>query len=411
MINDRAGIIPTGLVPSFVDSCFLNGISLCISDQRSRPSRDIKAPRVSLRDYQIKAIEAALGNEYIGTWWPRGVIHAATGSGKTEIAIALTQMIDNRYPKLFVVHRTDLMRQTVNRFKKAGLVVNENTHENKGLVDICVFTFQKLHSEIRNGTSSLGTYGTVFFDEAHMIAADLDKGNALAEISKRLENAYFRFGLTATPFMKDEYSNLLLEGATGQVLYKINNRELIERGYLTEAEVTMFTMNVRSSQTWPACYDEGIVMNRQRNEQIVESFKKNNGPTLIMVNRTGHGELLQSMLHKEKIDIPFADGTTDKNERERILNDLREGKLRGAVCSTIWDEGIDIPNLRTIILAGGGKSMIKNLQRLGRGLRTADDKAKLQVIDFFDSSSRTLKRHSETRKKLWESQGFDVTIV
>ncbi len=90
---------------------------------------------------------------------------------------------------------------------------------------------------------------------------------------------------------------------------------------------------------------------------------------------------------------------------------MKSGVLDGIIASTIFDEGIDLPNIQTVILAGGGKSEIKNLQRLGRGLRKTTGKVSLKLVDFIDTGSKTLKKHSEIRKGIWEEQGFVVKIL
>jgi superfamily II DNA or RNA helicase len=87
---------------------------------------------------------------------------------------------------------------------------------------------------------------------------------------------------------------------------------------------------------------------------------------------------------------------------------LQAGKEKAIITTTIYDDGVDLPDLRTLILAGGGKSTVANLQRIGRGLRKAAGKHEVLVIDFNDKTGAILKRHSTARKKVWKDEGFNI---
>ena len=137
---------------------------------------------------------------------------------------------------LFVVHRKDLLRQTHERFSKYGIhtgVVGDGKLQIDADINVC--TIQSIATAMKKKVdlSPVLEAEQVFFDEAHLIAAKLATGNQLVQFSRMLKHAYMRWGLTATPFMKDTYSNQLLEAVTGKTLYSISNAELIEMGHLT----------------------------------------------------------------------------------------------------------------------------------------------------------------------------------
>jgi superfamily II DNA or RNA helicase len=82
------------------------------------------------------------------------------------------------------------------------------------------------------------------------------------------------------------------------------------------------------------------------------------------------------------------------------------------IASPIFDEGIDVPRVDTVILACGGKSYVKLLQRIGRGMRKKDDgKNELIIIDFIDDTNKYLLKHSDRRIKTYVSEGFDAKVV
>lgn len=399
--------VPTGLVPRLL-SCF-QAIDFhpTIDDRRAQHGPlQLQEVTVPLRDYQIEAKQAAVRNMLGNTWWPRGVIQLATGGGKTELAAGMIQELD--VPTLFVVHRKDLLYQAQKRFRKYGMdpgIVGEGKRDIRPLT--CA-TIQTIWSMSKNESVRwLKEFEQVFFDEAHLIAADLKKGNQFVTVASWLENANMRWGLTATPFIKDEYSNLLLEAVTGQLLYEKRNIELIDEGWLSTPKVTMYriTDKLGVPKSWPDCYDEGVMLHKTRNAKIAELTQTMDPPVLVLVKNVAHGKTLERMT-----GAPFVYGDTPTPKRIKLANDLVSGNIPCIIASTVWDEGIDLPQIRTLILAGGGKSLIKNLQRLGRGLRLCKGKKEVQVIDFFDQTASRLIDHSRKRKGLWLSEGFEVKI-
>lgn len=393
------GRFPTGLVPVVAD-CLE---SPTIIDERKISTPILYPPTVKLRDYQHDACLKFLSNSYKGTWWPRGVIQVATGGGKTEMAIGLIEIVAR--PTLFLVHLKSLLRQTQERIQKYGLDCGIVGDGEKEIKYCTVATVQTLWNMMKNGEAGwLEDIEMVIFDEAHLIAAKTDKGNIFNSVSEALPRAYIRVGLTATPFQKDEYSNLLLAGATGQVVYTKTNRELIDEGWLSEAVVHLYEMPVdkKVPNSWPEAYEYGVVLNNKRNKDIRTLIEKYPSPVLVMTQRIEHGEALSGP------GVPFLCGDDDTETRAKVVEELRNGVVDALVVSTIFDEGIDIPEIRTVILAGGGKSVVKGLQRLGRGLRKTKDKSLVHVVDFTDKSTRWLKSHSRTRKKLWKEQGFEI---
>jgi superfamily II DNA or RNA helicase len=167
----------------------------------------------------------------------------------------------------------------------------------------------------------------------------------------------------------------------------------------------------QTPNSWPTCYENGVILNKDRNMHIVNEAMALPTPCLIMVDQIGHGELIQKLMLKHMMrDVPFVRGDTSKDERLEWIKKCKEGKVPYMIASTIFDEGLDIPNLRSLILAGGKKSEIRSIQRLGRGLRRADNKTAVEVIDFYDLNPKILEKHSKERLGTWEDEGYTVTI-
>ena len=82
---------------------------------------------------------------------------------------------------------------------------------------------------------------------------------------------------------------------------------------------------------------------------------------------------------------------------------MKDGKLDVLIASKIFDQGVDIPELDALILAGSGKSSGRALQRIGRVIRKNDGKSIAIVVDFYDNA-KYLRDHSEIRRKVYETE-------
>lgn len=339
-------------------------------------------------------------------------IFVTGNSGKTELAVALYQYLN--VPTLFLVHKKTLVNQAVKRFKSYGIDAGQlgDGTRNWNIGGITVATIQTLSSLLRRKESleELKDIRQVFFDEAHLIAADVTRGNTFVSIAGLLPSALIRWGMTATPFMKDTYSNMLLEGVTGGVLYEIKSLDLIKMGYLTPPEIHMVDVpkTPKLPRDWANAYSSGIVLNTARNKIIVEQMKKAPSPGFVLCNNVDHAEIIKA--HAEKAgfkNLPILNYRSSTGLREATIADMVNGKHKFVICTKIFDEGLDVPELKSVILAGGGKSEIKSLQRLGRLLRRDKSKEKVRLVDFQDQTG-VLKRHANQRRKTWESEGFEV---
>jgi superfamily II DNA or RNA helicase len=418
--GNKSAFFPTGLLPYVYEQLMSKMPKEIISftDLRAKPTGQIGSFTVPLYDYQRVAYDSAMYNTVtmggVPFDWPCGVLKIATGGGKTELAVAIFEA--NLVPTVFVVHRKHLMSQAIERFAEYGVTAGQvgDSVFDPNPNGISVATIQTLHNRLKEGDmSKINQFiraGQIFFDEAHLCASKLDKGNQFIQLSRQFRHAYYRWGLTATPFMKDEYSNQLLQGATGDLLCDISNDQLIKAGHLTPPRVVIIDMlPLGGPKKWPEVYESSIIWNKMRNDRIIEELEKCPKPAFVMCTRLQHASMLHTMAETKGISLPAVQhGNTSLKDRNKVLADLRSSKEKAIICSTIYDDGVDIPDLRTIILAGGGKSKVAALQRIGRGLRKAAGKHEVLVIDFNDQTGAILKRHSKARRKVWEDEGFKI---
>ncbi len=413
---------PTGLLPMVYQRLtgLISPSHIRLNDLRIKPNVTIGQYTVPLRDYQhecfLKATKnvVTMGGLNRPYDWPCGVIQVATGGGKTEIAIAIYQAIP--VPTMFIAHRKHLVTQARERFKFYGV---ETGQIGDGKFDpnptgVTVATVQTIDKIFKDGdTDKIKQFANakqIFFDEAHLAASKIDKGNQLVLLSRQFRSAYYRWGLTATPFMKDQYSNQLLMGCTGDKLCQISNAQLIQSGHLTPPRVVIIKMDsVKGPKMWPEVYDSAIILNEVRNRRIIEELIDCPKPAFVMTTRLGHAKVLRNLAESLGFSLPaVVCGDTSNKDRTQVIKDLQSGKEKAIIATTIFDEGVDLPELRTLIFAGGGKSTVAQLQRIGRGLRTSAGKHEILVIDFNDTSGAILKRHSAARHKVWVDEGFTI---
>ena len=430
----------TGLVPHILE---LTKDDVDLIDERPIRQLELTQPTVELRDYQLQAIQQSFQNVIVDhVWWPRGIENVATGGGKTETAVAMVQMA--RVPTLFLVDQRDLVVQARARFEKYG--IETGTIEGGTVVgsrEVVVATVQGLmawSNRTRKKTEKkertweelrrlrerkaemkeellgyLQTVEMLILDEAHMIGEDKKKpgqGNFLHRALMHMPNAYMRFGLTATPFMRDACSNWLLEGAIGRKLHTVTSRELIESDQLADPEVFIHKgpkMGVPTDCGFNLEYQLGVEGADWRNQKIVDLIRTEEGPTLVLVSTLSHGLTIQRMCREQGLEVEFMSGQTPIKRRTEVWQQLRDESLRAVIACRIADKGLDVENIRTLINASGGKSAWQLIQRLGRALRRTATKLTVRVHDFYDQATPNLRRHSNKRRSTYIQQGHKVT--
>jgi superfamily II DNA or RNA helicase len=407
---------PTGLVTKMLTH--LDDVQLV--DKRYIRKVNLQPHNLQLRDYQQAAYNALFTNVENGMWWPRGVLHLATGAGKTEVAVALIKSC--KVNTLFLVHLKGLLGQAKSRLEKYGVVCGSIGDGNFDIKTVTVSTIQTLSNIVKDKKDPrhkdmikyLGTVEQTIFDEAHLIGNKASAWNQFASLAANLEKSYIRVGLSATPFMSDHYSNLILEGVVGRTVYEKRNKSLTAEGVLAKVTVRMvtvpFTWEIKGR--WQDVYEEGIVSNQRRNALIIDQIPNLPKPCMILVNRKHQLDLLQAMGTKQGLKMMALHGGNSSEDRELVLEAFVKNRYDALICTTIFDEGMDVPSIASLILGGGGKSEVKLLQRVGRGMRKTATKDSVIIVDFIDKINKNiLWRHSRERMAVYRAEGFDIEFV
>ena len=380
---------------------------------------DVTLDGVVLRSHQVKAGNAMLRKKH-------GVLWAATNSGKTEVAIGVIKAIDA--PTLFLVKGKDLVVQTYERFKRrlggedVGIVMSNKWDVRKFTIASADTLARRFKPNKVTASSAdkkkqveelLTGVKVVVIDECHTLASD-----GLFSIV-RYCTAPYRYGLSGTPFKRGDKQDLKLIALTGEVCYKVTNKEMIEDGVSVPTDIAFIDISepkLPINIDYQTAYDEGIVYNPHRNKVICEatlSYLLSNKQVLIIVKKIDHGKLISDLLTVSGEFVPhkFIHGSIPTEERTKSLEDFKNGITKVLIASSILDQGVDIPNIDVLIFASGGNSYIRAIQRVGRGLRLHESKDKLIVVDFSDRTNRYLAKHSLDRIRTYSLERcFSVAI-
>ena len=357
---------------------------------------------IKLRDYQAQAVDRWMVDK-------RGVIVLPTGAGKTHIALKIIN--DLSVATLVVVPTLALLEQWKERLSIFGKeYVGEFSGRKKELKPITVTTYDSayINAEILGDKFLL-----LITDETHHLPSECYR--QIAEMSI----APYRLGLTAV-YEREDGLHSLLPDLIGGIVYELRPDDLAGR-YLARYEVKKIFIPL--SEDEKRRYDEKakvfkeyiasrgirlenvedfrrIVMMSGLDEKAYEALKSWDEARKIAFNSKNKIKKLKELLERHKNDkiiiftryndlvyriskiflIPAITHKTDKKERSIILDGFRRGKFRTIVTSQVLDEGIDVPDANVGMIVSGTGSSREFIQRLGRLLRPAKDKAILYEL-------------------------------
>ena len=410
-----------GLLDYVIEFLENNDLEYVLNDNRVKPESnadfklvefidDEKTIPLKLRPYQ---------QEIVDNCREREVIQAATGAGKT-LMMAATIAKFNVKPVCIFADKIGLcmqLKQEIEKFLGVEVgIVGDGLKEYK---DITVISLQSAEQEYVEKAKM------ILFDECHHVPAA-----TCTEVANQCTQAYYRVGVSATPW-RDAGDEMLIEACLAKRHNEtnINASKLIELGYLVKPDICFVPIKqVFKGKNYNDIYNQAIVNNDYRNRiiyKITEQMYIRNKHILILFKTIKHGEEMQKQLLdrlgeevtpirvinpkncKETTvrvrNVEMLSGNDDALRRTAVFEAVKQGICRCLIASTIADEGLDLPILDTLILAGGGKSSTRAFQRVGRVLRLAEGKEKAIVFDFIDYTPM-LRRHSRTRQKYYETE-------
>lgn len=383
----------------------------------------IKTKNMEVRPYQQSVLDVSLKEK-------GGIIKSATGSGKS---VMITQLIANTNVKTMVyVIGIDLLYQMKETFEKmlgtkVG-IIGDGIADIKRINVCTVWTAantlgskyvplddedrsKKEKFKLENRTKIVKTIKEAelaIFDECHMLATD-----TMQLINTSSLSAYYKFGYSGTPW-RETGDDLLIEAVCGKTIIEVTATELIKSGYLVEPTIHFIEVPKMDDlpDKYQSIYKKYIVENDVRNGKIIKAASKlveSGRKVLILVKNIKHGEILLDEL-EQKFVVYFVKGDIDSDERNWVRQEFQKNAIDIIIASVVYDQGVDLPNLDALVLAGSGKSSGRALQRLGRVIRPFPKKKDAIVVDFIDNA-KYLLNHTSARMDIYRTEaGFKIKL-
>jgi superfamily II DNA or RNA helicase len=360
---------------------------------------------ITLRDYQVETINKFLEN-------PQCIQEIATGAGKTIVTAALCRLVENYGRTLTIVPNKSLVTQTEEDFLACNLDVGVYYGDRKELGrHNTIATWQSLNvlekksrdDETTAFLEAIENINTIIVDEVHMAKADVLKRMLTGPFAK----CGIRWGLTVT-VPKSDYEFYGLKCSIGEVANKIAAKELQDKGVLAQCNV-----NVLQTQDHPEFknYQEELkwlTTDETRMSWIAKTIEDiaTTGNTMILVDRISAGELLE----KKIPDSVFISGSTKNTERKEHYDEVSIAQHKVIIATYgVAAVGINIPRIFNLVLIEPGKSFVRVIQSIGRGIRKAEDKDHVNIWDI-TSSCKFAKRHLGQRKKFYKEANYPYNI-
>jgi superfamily II DNA or RNA helicase len=361
---------------------------------------------MAMRDYQVEIINRFFEN-------PQSVQEVATGAGKTVITAALSNAVTPYGRSIVIVPNKSLVTQTEKDYVNMQLDVGVYFGDRKEFGrthTIC--TWQSLNILLKNTKNheaeiTIGEFlegvVCVIVDEVHMAKADALK-TLLTGVMSRIP---IRWGLTGT-IPKEDYEWMSIKCSLGDVTGSLKASTLQEAGHLANCHVNIVQLldsveyNNYQSELKYLLETEGRLDYISR---LVESIRES-GSTLILVDRVAAGQALTERIQ----DAVFVSGATKATARQDEYDDvaISDGKVIVATYG-VAAVGINIPRIFNLVLVEPGKSFVRVIQSIGRGVRKAEDKDFVQIWDI-TSTCKFAKRHLTKRKQFYKEANYPFTI-
>ncbi len=362
---------------------------------------------IRLRDDQVEVINKFLEN-------PQCLQEIATGFGKTITTATLSKICEPYGRTITIVPNKSLVEQTEEDFINVGLDVGVYYGDRKELNrthTICTWqSLNILDKKTKNQEAELITLAeflddvrTVIVDEVHMAKAEVLKNL----LTQNFCNAPIRWGLTGT-IPKEDFESQAIFASIGPVVHRIQAHELQEKGVLSNCHVNIVQLLDLPEFATYADELNYLVTDENRMIHISKLIRTiaESGNTLVLVNRIDSGNFIVNELD----DSVFISGKVKTKDRKEEYDEvaIADNKIIVATYG-VAAVGINIPRIFNLVLLEPGKSFVRVIQSIGRGIRKAEDKDFVQIWDI-TSTCKYAKRHLTERKKFYKEAKYPFTL-
>jgi len=361
---------------------------------------------IVLRDYQPEIINRFLTN-------PQCVQEVATGAGKTIVTAALADAVSQYGRTIIIVPNKSLVTQTeddfVNLDLDAGVYFGDRKEYGRTHT-ICTWqslnnllkTTKNAEAEITIGEFLEGVVA-VIVDEVHQAKADALK----TLLSGPFAQVPIRWGLTGT-IPKEDYARQSINCMLGPVVGHLSASELQEAGHLAQCHVNVVQLMDHREYNNYQSELKYLIETAERLDYIARLISTivDSGNTLILVDRISAGRALAERLPGSV----FVSGATKAGERKEHYDEVAEASDKIIIATYgVAAVGINIPRIFNLVLLEPGKSFVRVIQSIGRGIRRAEDKDFVQIWDI-TSTCKFAKRHLTKRKAFYKEANYPFTV-
>ena len=364
---------------------------------------------VILEDYQYDSV-----NEFLAD--SQSIKCISTGAGKTLLVATLSHVVEKYGRSIVVVPSKNLVVQTHKQYVQLGLDVGMYFGDQKDIENTHIIcTWQSLEairkSDKEDKTDLFGRLITgtvcVIIDEAHSAQASVLK-NMLTDNMALIP---LRIGLTGT-IPKDDYNYVSLIASIGPVTGKVTAKELQDRGNLSNCHISV--LQLKDDKEFPTYHEEKkyLVENTERITYLASKITdiSLSGNTIVLFDNISTGELLKEYIESRGYKVTFVHGVTKLKNRQEAYDLVSTNDNEIIICTYgVAAVGIDIPRLFNVVLLHPGKSFVRTIQSIGRGLRKSNDKDFVNIYDV-SSTCRFEKRHLTKRKEYYKEAEYPFKI-
>lgn len=319
----------------------------------------------------------------------RGLLISATGTGKTY-ASAFAMRAEDQKRVLFVVHREQIAKQALKSFKKVfgstrtyGMLTgNSKDHSS----DFIFATIQTLsHDDILNSFQP-DEFQTIIIDEVHRVGAE-----SYGKVMNYFKPEFF-LGMTASPERTDNFD--VFAEFDHNIIYEIRLQQALEENLLCPFHyfgITDIEIDGKAIDDETGLKNFNLLTSKKRVEYILQQaeFYGHSGDRvkgLIFCSTKREAIELSQKINQVGLKTEALTGEDSQERREeivdRLVNDDRQDKLDYILTVDIFNEGVDIPEVNQISMLRPTQSPIVFVQQLGRGLRNAENKDYVVILDF-----------------------------